>query len=50
MNNTMDKEDNSKGDTGKVKVKLKIKATLPKEGVDLLGIVKKLSDKKFGKR
>ena len=54
MNNHMDnesdskKEDSVKGGSLKVKLKLKFKE-LPKEGVDLLGIAKKLSAKKFAK-
>lgn len=33
----------------KLKLKLKFKDSMPKEGVDLLGIAKKLSTKKFVK-
>ena len=55
MNKIMDnvndsqKDDSIKGGSIKLKMKLKFDK-LPKEGVDLLGIAKKLSAKKFAKQ
>ncbi len=58
MNKIMDNSSNSQPEGKikdgkaaiKIKLKMKFKGGIPKEGLDLLGIAKKLSERKFGKK